>query len=163
MPLTLILMRHAKSSWGDLTLDDFDRPLNGRGRGDAPKIGQWLADQGLTPTEALCSPAIRARETLDLLALQTPVTYVPGLYMAAPAILLGAIQAATGARLLVIAHNPGMAMLAGDLVKMPPDHPKFHDYPTAATLALDFDIDDWSALRPGTGHLRGFVTPRDLP
>ncbi len=162
MPLTLILMRHAKSSWGDLSLDDFDRPLNDRGRRDAPRIGRWLTEQGFTPDDALCSSAVRAKETLDGLGLQTPVIYLRELYLAAPAILLGAIRATSSERLVVVAHNPGMAMLAADLVDTAPDHRRFADYPTAATLVLKFDIDAWSQLQPRSGEVLGFETPHDL-
>ena len=162
MSLTLIMMRHAKSSWNDPALDDFDRPLNARGVRDAPRIGRWLVDQGHTPEEVLCSSAIRAKQTLDGLAFQTPVMFLPELYMASPAKILGAIQAAFSSCLLVVAHNPGMSMLATDLVAEPPNHPRFDDFPTASTLVLSFDMDEWSHVRAGTGCVLGFVTPHDL-
>jgi len=162
MSLTLILMRHAKSSWNNPALDDFDRPLNTRGVRDAPRIGRWLVDQGHTPEEVLCSSAIRAKQTLDGLAFQTPVMFLPELYMASPAKILGAIQAAFSDCLLVVAHNPGMSMLAADLVTEPPNHPRFDDFPTASTLVLSFDMDEWSHVRAGAGRVLGFVTPHDL-
>ncbi|MGI9393184.1 MAG: SixA phosphatase family protein [Boseongicola sp.] len=162
MSLRLILMRHAKSSWDNPALDDFDRPLNARGNRDAPKVGQWLVDQSLTPEKAICSSAVRAKQTLDSLGLQMPVDYLPELYMASPDRILGAIQAETGNTLLVVAHNPGMSMLAANLVSYPPNHKRFDDFPTASTLALSIDIEYWSSLRPGTGAVLGFVTPHDL-
>ena len=64
--LTLTLLRHAKSSWADTTLKDFDRPLNGRGRDAAPLMGALMRREGLRPDHILCSPAVRARQTLEL-------------------------------------------------------------------------------------------------
>jgi phosphohistidine phosphatase len=162
MSLRLILMRHAKSSWGDPLLDDFDRCLNARGKRDAPRIGNWLDEQGFSPEDALCSSAVRAKETLDGLGLKTPVMFLPELYLAAPARLLGAIQAAYSGCLLVVAHNPGIATLAADLCASEPDHARFRDFPTASTLVLDFDVDNWSDIQPKTGQPRAFVTPHDI-
>ena len=65
MTLRLVLIRHAKSSWDDFSIEDHDRQLNERGRRSAPAIGQWIADRGDIPTEVLCSDAKRTRETLD--------------------------------------------------------------------------------------------------
>lgn len=155
-------MRHAKSSWGDPLLDDFDRPLNARGTRDTARIGNWLDEQGFMPDDALCSTAVRARETLDGLDLKTPVIFVPELYLAAPARLVGAIRAASSGCLLVIAHNPGMATLAVDLCASEPDHSRFRDFPTASTLVLDFAVDKWSEIQPHSGQPRAFVTPHDL-
>ena len=61
------------------------------------------------------------------------------------------------------AHNPGTAALARMLAKTPPAHPDFGRYPTAATTVLGFDAEDWRDIAPGTGQVRAFVTPRDLP
>lgn len=162
MPLTLILMRHAKSSWGNPKLDDFDRPLNERGRRDAPRVGLWLRQHALEPEDALCSTAVRAKQTLDELGLETPTIFLPDLYMATPAQLMKAIKGASSKRLLVIAHNPGIGHLAADLLKKTPDHPKFRRYPTSATTVADFEIDDWTKIAPGTGEIRHFIVPHDL-
>lgn len=163
MPLTLILTRHAKSDWDDPTLDDHDRPLNKRGRRDAPRIGRWLKDNDLYPEHALCSSALRARETLEGIAPDVPTFIMGDLYMAAPTRIASVLKAASSERQLLIAHNPGIGQFAGQLVAEVPDHPRFRDYPTASTLVVDFDIDDWSDLTPGTGKVRAFFTPHDLP
>ncbi|MFO1146366.1 MAG: histidine phosphatase family protein [Rhodospirillales bacterium] len=89
---TLYLLRHAKSSWKDDTLDDFDRPLNKRGRTAATAMGAFLAEQNIAPPGWLCSSAKRTRETLEpiqeQLATAVPVRFEKGLYMAeAPALL----------------------------------------------------------------------------
>ncbi len=163
MTRTLILLRHAKSSWGDANLDDHDRPLNARGQRDAPRIGRWLTENNFVPDHAICSSARRAQETLEGLGLTTPSTIISDLYLASPSILLKAIRQAAHPTVIVIAHNPGMAALAHQLVETPPDHPRFHDYPTAATLVAEFDTDDWTKAEPGAAIARAFVTPHDLP
>ena len=163
MTLTLILTRHAKSDWDDPALDDHDRPLNARGRRDAPRIGRWLRENDLTPEHALCSSAVRARETLDGIAPDVPTIILSDLYLASPQRIASVLRAASPERQILIAHNPGIASFAAQTVAAPPDHPRFQDYPTGATLVMDFDFDDWADLAPGTGRVRAFVTPHDLP
>lgn len=163
MTLTLILTRHAKSDWGDAGLDDHDRPLNQRGLRDAPRIGRWLKENDLYPQHALCSSARRARETLDGIAPDVPTIILSDLYLASPTRIASVLQGASPERQILIAHNPGIASFAAQIVDKAPDHPRFHDYPTAATLIVDFDIDDWSDLTPGSGRVRAFFTPHDLP
>ena len=68
----LTLLRHAKSDWGDPGLADFDRPLNERGRSDAPRMGKWMAVSGFVPDTVLCSTAVRTRETWALVAPALP-------------------------------------------------------------------------------------------
>jgi phosphohistidine phosphatase len=69
---------------------------------------------------------------------------------------------ATGDCVLMLGHNPGIAEFAAQLVRTPPDHPRFRDYPTCATLVARFDIDSWSALEPHNGTVLDFVIPREL-
>ncbi|WP_417209417.1 SixA phosphatase family protein [Antarctobacter sp.] len=157
----LILIRHAKSDWS-FDKPDQDRPLNKRGRRAAPAIGNWLRDHGYLPDEVLCSTAARTRETLALLNTPAPTRFERALYLAAPDTLLDVLQSAQGTSVMMLAHNPGIAGLAEALVQTAPDHPRFAAYPTCATLVAGFDIDDWKDLRPGTGHARAFVVPRDL-
>jgi phosphohistidine phosphatase len=158
----LILMRHAKSDWGSAGQRDHDRPLNARGRASAKALGRWLEARGVLPDEILCSSARRTQETCDLLGLSTPPTLLKPLYLAEAQEMLVVLQGATGKTVLMLAHNPGIAELAEDLVAEPPDHERFGDYPTGATLLLRFEIADWADLRPGTGEVKGFVIPRDL-
>lgn len=166
MTKTLILIRHAKSDWGDPMLDDYDRPLNARGRDAAPRIGAWLADQGIVPDTALVSSARRTQETWDRIALSLPgapaPTLAPELYHAAPDMLLKRLQDSTGDTVALVAHNPGIGSLANALTKTPPDHPKFGIYPTGATLILRFATPDWFQITPQNGTVIGFTTPRDL-
>jgi len=167
MSLTLILIRHAKSDWGDPNLPDHERPLNMRGLRDAPRLGQWLAENALLPDRVLCSTARRTQETWAGIATQLPQPPDPALrsslYHAAPADILTALKASEGRCVAVIGHNPGIGSLAWSLSNTPPEHPKFGSYPTAACLVLEFEIDDWSEITSSTGQVRDFITPDDLP
>ena len=158
----LILMRHAKSDWGSAGQRDHDRPLNARGRASAKALGHWLKAHGSLPDEILCSSAVRTQETCALLGLSTPPTLLKSLYLAEAQEMLAVLQGATGKTVLMLAHNPGIAELAEDLVADPPEHERFADYPTGATLLAQFDIADWGDLRPGNGKVEDFVTPREL-
>ena len=117
----LILLRHAKSSWGQADLADHDRPLNGRGRRQAPLVGAWLAAEDCEPDLVLCSSARRARETLEGLlgagGWQPPVVFEEGLYHAEPEAVLELIAwlGGTAHRLLVVGHNPGLSDLSSRL------------------------------------------------
>lgn len=165
-PLRLILIRHAKSSWGDPFQDDHARRLNDRGRAAAASIGRWLAQKGYVPDEVLCSDAARTVETLALILKELPeisrVSHRPALYHASPDTMLDLLQRATGRCVAMIGHNPGIGGMACGIVAARPDHPRYVDYPTAATAIVDFDIAEWSMLRPGTGRVVDFVTPADL-
>ncbi|MBN9678292.1 SixA phosphatase family protein [Salipiger bermudensis] len=157
----LILMRHAKSDWSTGGADH-QRPLNKRGRNSAKALGNWLRAQGLAPDQALCSSASRTRETLALLDLEVRTRYEDRLYHAGPVAMLKCLSEAEGDTVIMVGHNPGIAEFADELMATPPRHPRFADYPTGATLVADFEIDDWSALEPGTGTATGFVIPREL-
>lgn len=157
----LILMRHAKSDWS-LDQEDHDRPLNPRGRKSAQVLGRWLRLQQLVPDQVFCSTALRTRQTLDGLGVSGDVTFDPALYLADPGAILDTICGAQGDVILLLGHNPGVAMLAEGLVAQAPDHPRFHDYPTGATLVVDFDAGSWQAIKTGTGRTLDFVIPREL-
>lgn len=159
---TLILMRHGKSSWGDPTLDDHDRCLNERGIASANALGDWLRRAGHVADTALVSTALRTRETLEELGLECEATYDRALYLAEPDVMLGRLHKAAGDTVLMLGHNPGIGWLAQDLVKTPPAHPRFEDYPTGATLVVRFATDDWASVKTGKGEVVDFIVPRDL-
>lgn len=167
MTCTLILIRHAKSDWGDPGLHDHDRPLNARGRDAAPRIGAWLDRQDLAPRTVLCSTARRTRDTWAAIARKLDTAPDPILtreiYEAHPAAILDAIRGCTGTPLAVIGHNPGIGSLANALCDTPPDHPGFASYPTGATTVLHFDAPSWDRIAAGQGRVIGFTVPRDLP
>ena len=176
--LTLILLRHAKSSWDGPGLSDFERPLAKRGKKAAPEIGGALARLGLRPDLILCSGAVRARETLALVlpalgSRSPPVVYDDALYMALPDGLLTGLhkikpdhQGNSPKCVMMVGHNPGFEelalLLAGDgpADKLARLSEKF---PTAAAAVIAFDAESWPDLRPGTGRLNHFLTPKGLP
>jgi phosphohistidine phosphatase len=84
------------------------------------------------------------------------------LYHAAPDTIMDLLQRETADTVAVIAHNPAIGMLANALVKTPPDHHRFSDYPTCATTVIDFAVDAWSEVRRRSGTCQDFVVPRDL-
>jgi phosphohistidine phosphatase len=167
MTLTLILIRHAKSDWGDPGVPDHDRPLNARGRDAAPRIGAYLRQRDLQPRTVLCSTARRTQETWAGIAdqLDTPPDPIltRTLYEAAPAAILTAIHGCTGTPLAVIGHNSGIGSLAWSLAATPPAHEKFGLYPTGATTVLTFDVTAWDQIGPGMGHVTDFTVPKELP
>jgi phosphohistidine phosphatase len=168
---TLALFRHAKSNWDDPGLKDFDRPLARRGEAAAPRMGAFMAAQGIEPELILCSPAVRTRQTLDLVLPclnGTPtVVYEEGFYLAAASQLLARVRRveANVRNIMIVGHDPGMHGLAVDLAgsgtpkQMQALAAKF---PTAGLAVLDFEVDEWSRIGPGLGQLRLFMTPKQL-
>ena len=159
---TLVLMRHAKSSWGSLDLADRDRPLNSRGKAAAPLMGAWIKAQGYVPQTALVSTATRTRQTWDLLDLDVKPVFLPKLYLAEPSEILAEAAKTKASTLMVLGHNPGIGELAAELASQWPAHDKFMQFPTAAICVLGFDLDDWSELGDSTGIVEAFITPSDL-
>ncbi len=162
MTRTLILTRHAKSSWGEVSLPDHARPLNTRGKASAHAIGAWLKTQGHIPDQVLSSSSQRTRETWDLMGLDTDVTYTDSLYHASSQQMMDVLCEASGDVVLMLGHNPGIADFARRLVQTLPTHPRYRDYPTCATAVIDFDIDDWGAVQWHSGQLLDFILPREL-
>ncbi|MBP7000098.1 histidine phosphatase family protein [Amaricoccus sp.] len=164
--LTLILMRHAKSSWADRGQADVDRPLNARGRRASAAVGDWLASKGLIPAAALVSAAARTRETWERLGpgfADVPARFLPELYHAGPETLLRVLRAAPQASpLLLLGHQPGIGEAALRLLAALPDDPDYARYPTAATAVIAFEAPAWSAVAWGSGRLADFVTPAAL-
>jgi len=160
--LTLILMRHAKSSWDDPFITDFERPLNKRGHRSAKALGDWLRSEKLVPDEVISSSSTRTGQTFEGLELQTPVRFTRALYHAGPEQMWHVLAEATGTCVLMLAHNPGIAEFAERIVQTPPDHARFWDYPTGATVVVEFPADHWTDVRPGTGQVTHFVIPREL-
>ncbi len=159
---TLLLMRHAKSSWGNPAWRDFDRPLNGRGLKAAPLMGRYLHAQGLGPDLIVSSPAQRAQQTAQLVKeaapFAAPIHYEAGIYEASVKDLLNILFALeeTAATVLLIGHNPGFAGLLAHLSGV-------HEHlPTASIANLTLNADTWPAVRGGCGQLAWLVRPRQL-
>lgn len=169
MTKTLILFRHAKSSWAD-DVHDHERPLAERGRKAAPLMAKWLAGTGLKPTVALVSTAARTQETWELAApaLGRIVRRDVGEIYEAPAERI--VEAIRGVEpsvetLLVIGHNPGLEDLAQLLMKSEggkPGRRLREKFPTAAIAVLALPVHDWTEVRPEIADLRDFVTPKML-
>ncbi|MCV2892842.1 SixA phosphatase family protein [Lentibacter sp. XHP0401] len=163
MSLRLILMRHAKSSWDDLSLPDHDRPLSPRGQRSADAIGAWLKDNNYMPDQVLCSSSARTRETFERLGLALEPIFLPSLYHASEDRMLQLLQyQAKGSCVLLLGHNPGAAFFAESIVAKAPQDEAFALFPTAATLVVDFNCDTWADLRFGQGEFHDFVVPRAL-
>ncbi len=160
----LILMRHAKSDWSH-GASDHDRPLNKRGRGAAEALGDWLRRAGLVPDAVLCSTAARTRETCALLDLpeSSAVDHLQQLYLAEPEKIITTLrQQAKEGTVLLVAHNPGIAAAAALLLQKTPDQEAFDRYPSGATTVMDFDMNSWADLAPGTGALHAYTVPKQL-
>ncbi len=170
MPKTVLLLRHAKSSREDPEVADFDRPLTRRGQRDAPRLGKWMHETGHKPDLVLCSDAKRARETwaglAETLQSAAPALFERGLYMANAKALIHRLHRLAGnvGSVLVIGHNPGLEDTARALAdgKGEALERMRRKFPTAALARLDFDLEDWRNLEPGSGRLSHFVTPTEL-
>ncbi|MFT4959136.1 MAG: phosphohistidine phosphatase [Paracoccaceae bacterium] len=162
MTRTLILMRHAKSNWDAPVAGDHARPLNDRGRRSATAMGNWMRTQGWIPDQVLSSSSARTRETFARLGFVIAGEFTDALYHAGPDQMRQTLAQTSGETVLLLGHNPGIAEFAEQLVQLGPDHPRFYDYPTGATLVVKFDIDNWDLLKPGTGIVLDFTVPRDL-
>ncbi|MEP3847656.1 MAG: histidine phosphatase family protein [Paracoccaceae bacterium] len=160
--LRLLLMRHAKSDWNTPETGDHDRGLNPRGRASATALGGWLRDHNYTPATVISSTATRTAQTLERLQLSAPIQFTQRLYHASPSDMFDVLNSAKGSCVLILGHNPGIASCARDLLAQAPDHPRFNDYPTCATLIADFPIMGWSELQWQTGTAIDFVVPHDI-
>jgi phosphohistidine phosphatase len=145
---TLALVRHAKSSWDHADLDDHDRPLNDRGRTDAPRMAARLAATDFVPAVILSSTAVRAASTAQAFAdaLGVPVEHDARLYGVAPAELLRIVDERDVDSILVVAHDPGLSSLAQHFSGFP-DGDAIPHMPTCAVAVFDFDVDAWADVR----------------
>ncbi|WP_299694551.1 histidine phosphatase family protein [uncultured Tateyamaria sp.] len=162
MSRTLILMRHAKSSWDAPDLVDHDRPLNNRGRASARAMGDWMRAHTYRPDVAVSSTATRTGQTFVGLGLTCPVSYTRALYHAGPEAMASVLNAQTASAVLMLGHNPGIAEFAARLVKQAPRHARFADYPTGATTVIRWDVEDWKSVRWGAGVVMDFAIPREI-
>ncbi len=161
---SLLLCRHAKSSWSDTTLADIDRPLNKRGKRDAPLMGARLAMLGVKPDAIVSSPARRAYKTARHLAgtLGFPrkmILVINEIYGASPDILLAIIRAFDNqaAQVVMIGHNSEITVLANKLGGLGIDN-----VPTCGVVALDFAVRSWRDVAKGRGGRTFFEYPRKV-
>jgi phosphohistidine phosphatase len=175
---TITLLRHAKSSWmptstGGTVPSDKARPLAPRGQRDAPRMAQWMAAHGIRPDHVLCSTALRTRETLELVtdavvAASAGVAVRDDLYLAEAGELLRIVRALPAAigHVMLIGHDPGIHDAAQLLTGTGDPALRRHlaqKFPTASVAVIDFDAAQWRDIAFGSGRLRLFMSPRQLP
>lgn len=158
----LLLLRHAKSSWEDTSLPDFERPLNERGRRAAPLIGKFMRQRKIQPDLILCSPARRTRETIALVleaaGIETETRYDERIYEATTSRLLEIISEleADKREVLLVGHNPGfenlLERLTGQAKRMP----------TASLALVILNADNWSESVLKGSYLEEFVKAKEL-
>ena len=157
-----MLLRHAKSDWGDQSLRDFDRPLADRGKRDAPRIGKAIKKRGWTADLIISSPAVRARQTIEDVAtsagLAPSIQFEDSMYGASAGELMKLIRRLPDSSdsVLLVGHNPTfeqvLARLTGAAEHMP----------TTALARIEFQVEHWEDVDDGQGKLSGFVTPKEL-
>jgi phosphohistidine phosphatase len=159
---TVLLLRHAKSSWSNANLLDFERPLNDRGRAAAKRIGGYVARHKLNPDLVLSSPAVRARETADLVLksakLQVELRQDERIYEAGPQRLLEVISQIDEDKktVLLVGHNPGLE----ELLQLLTGH-EAH-MPTAALAKIKIVVKTWDYVLQEKGKLEWLVKAKEL-
>ena len=160
---TVLLMRHAKSSWKDKKLEDIERPLNKRGKKDAGRMGHLMKEKELVPELILCSSAVRARSTAELFAEKSGYTgeirYLDSFYMAEPMIYAEAVHSLPDElnQVMLIGHNPGMEGLVQILSG------KVESLPAGAIARMALTIEHWSDFDYNTcGDIKHLWRPRDF-
>ena len=160
---SLLILRHAKSDWGDPGLGDQKRPLNKRGRKTAPKMGHLLREKDLLPDLVLSSSALRARTTAEMVAeasgYQGKIELLPALYAAPPEAYIAALSDLpdTLQSVMVVGHNPGLEELLQDLTG------KYEPLPTAALAYVRLPIHSWAELADdAAGELVHVWRPKEI-
>lgn len=156
----LYLIRHAKSDWSNSSLDDFDRPLNKRGKKNAPFMGKILRDKGIIPDLIISSPAYRARETARKIAkklkYREEIMYNEYIYEASLKTILEIINFIEDEYddVILVGHNPGLNMLAFYLVD-------FNDnLPTCGAIEIEFDCQTWREASKSNAKFVSFEYPK---
>jgi len=159
---TLLLLRHAKSSWDDPSLRDFDRPLNERGLRDAPKMGKALSKRGPIPDLIIGSPAARARATAQAVAAAAApgveVQFDDSIYGASPAEMIRLVRRLPGSSscTMLVGHNPTFEELLSRLTG------SAKTMSTCTLGCIEFQIEQWSDVEDGQGKLLWFLAPKSL-
>ncbi len=157
----LLVLRHAKSSWDDPNMSDFERPLNPRGLNAAPFMGKLIAEKGLSPCLIVSSPAERAKRTAELIrensGVESELAFDERIYEASPQMLLQVVSqiGGTNPSVMLVGHNPGIEgfirYLTGELQPMP----------TASLAVIDLNIAEWDQIGPNCGRLTNLYRPKD--
>lgn len=161
----ILLLRHAKSSWDDSSLDDFDRPLAKRGNKDAPRMGAFARKSGYVPDLVISSPAKRARQTTELFASEAGVDdaeieWEEDFYYGSGSDYLAAVQQCDDGLecVMLVGHNPKMeeivSLLCGN------GNTYVARMPTAALACLEHPANKWQQVKTGTARLKWMVIPK---
>jgi phosphohistidine phosphatase len=160
----IIFVRHAKSSWKDLSLADEDRPLNGRGKQDAPVMGMRLKERDIHPEILLSSTAKRARSTAKKIAKgigfpKSSIQLESGLYHAGTSEILRIVHRLPNDshQVMLFGHNPGFTGCVNDL-----SGSSIYNIPTCGIASINFDVENWDEVRPNGGVLLFFDYPKKL-
>jgi phosphohistidine phosphatase len=165
----LIIVRHAKSSWDNPDLDDFDRPLNKRGLKDAPRMGKRLKEKHITPDIMLSSPAERALATCQAIATvlqfdQSKIKTDKRLYHANEDQILDVIRSLKDSPrdseevVMIFGHNPGLTEFANALLNETIDN-----IPTCGIVAAELPVERWQNVTFGCGEMLFFDFPKSKP
>lgn len=160
---SLLLVRHAKSDWGDLNLQDFDRPLNERGKRDAPAMAHRLLDKKIKPDAFIASPAKRAAKTAKLIAEEMKIKkdnliFKPELYLAGPEVFYNVIENADDdlETIAVFSHNEGITQFANMLTNSRVDN-----IPTCGIFAIKIKSGSWKDFRTAEKEFWFFDYPKN--
>ncbi len=164
MKRELILIRHTKSSWADLGMRDFDRPLKKDRTDDAKNMAKHLKELNLKPDLILCSPALRTKQTVEFFCDKlkydfNDIVFDMRLYESSAEDYMQVIRE-TGAKietLIVIGHNPSITQFANQFLKN-----KIDEVPTTGVVWLDFENDDWGIYSTTRCRLKYFLTPKTM-
>lgn len=160
---TIILVRHAKSSWKDPSLADFDRPLNKRGKKNAPFMGEKLKERDILPDLMVSSPAKRARKTAVTIAKKIGypkkrIVYDDNMYHAGARYMFDLVKNLKKKidTIMLFGHNPGFNYFADMLLKKNP----VYNIPTTGIYCIRFDVDSWQEVEIGEGDAVFFDYPK---
>ena len=160
MDLKLFLVRHAKSSWDETQLHDFDRPLSKRGKRNAPKMASHLKDGNYTIKEFVSSPALRARQTAELMLEEMSIDkksirFEDDLYHGYIDDFLNVLKRCRRNSIVIFGHNPGIQSFSQWLCSEPN-----HNFPTCGIAQIQIFIQNWAKLRANCGKLISFDYPK---
>jgi phosphohistidine phosphatase len=160
---TLLVLRHAKSSWKDTSLEDHDRPLNKRGKKTAPRMGKLLKDKKIVPDLIISSTAVRAKKTAEAVAetakYKSDIRLEPRLYLAGTQTMIQVLQETSDPikRVMIVGHNPGQENLVQELTG------RAEPFPTAALAQIELPIKKWSDMEAGVkGELVNLWRPKEI-
>ena len=158
----LILIRHAKSSWSQAGMSDFDRPLNQRGTNDAPQMAGRILSSKLSIDQIVSSPALRAITTAETFSevLDIPFDSIlqnQSIYEAIPETLMHIVSnfESSWNTVILFGHNPGLSYLVGLLTG------ELYDKVTCSISEIDIHIDDWAHCTAGIGSLISYDFPKN--